>query len=140
MLKRKPSKVGRPKELSGIGKPIMLYLDGDRVGDFKRMCQDEYGISLSEGIRQLMDQELEKNAVGQSNPIAVNYDFSAKRSIGYNTLDYYLDNGFVTKQYWRKELENHPNEKLEKLEAFGLTITETCRQVKHFKNTGRYLA
>jgi hypothetical protein len=133
------NRTGRPREVKGGGSAMTLYMDGDITRDFKKLCQ-EHNISLSEGIRQLMTQELEKNAVGLENPIAVNYDFSAKRSIGYNTLDYYLDNGFVTKQYWRKELENHPNEKLEKLEAFGLTITETCRQVKHFKNTGRYLA
>jgi hypothetical protein len=136
MLERK-TRVGRPREVKGVGKPTMLYLDETRLSDFKKLCEEQFGISTSEGIRQLMEQELEKNAIGLVNPIAVN--FNAKRSIGNNSLDYYIDNGFVTKQYWKKELENHPNEKLEKLEAFGLTITETCRQVKHFKNTGKYL-
>jgi hypothetical protein len=93
------------------------------------------GKSLSQYIVSLMENE-QKNPIGlDSNPIAVKF----LESKFTNSLDYYLDNGFVTKQYWKKELEGSPNEKLEKLEAFGLTITETCRQVKHFKNTGRYL-
>jgi hypothetical protein len=114
---------------------VLISTERDRFKEFQQLC-DKESKSVSLKLKEMIEQELEKNVMGLHNPIAINF----ARPCANNSLDYYIDNGFVTKQYWKKELENNSNEKLEKIEAFGLTITETCKQIKHFKTTGRYLA
>lgn len=89
MLKRKVTVTGRPKEIKGGGKQMMLYLDNTRTEDFRKLCA-ETGITLSEGIRQLMEQELEKNEVGETNPTNIQYGIHANNNSVNLTLDKFM--------------------------------------------------
>lgn len=77
MLERKEVRKGRPREIKGGGKMITLYLDSARVEDFRKLCA-ELDISISEGIRQLVEQELEKNEAGVENPIGISFNLNNK--------------------------------------------------------------
>ena len=72
MMERK-TRMGRPREIKGGGVAMTLYLNQSRVDDFRKLC-NEVGISVSEGLRQLMEQELEKKEQGLSNPINISYN------------------------------------------------------------------
>jgi hypothetical protein len=55
----KARKVGRPREVQGIVRPKTLYIKYSRLGELEELC-NENGISLSEGVRQLIEHELSK--------------------------------------------------------------------------------
>lgn len=59
MIQRKKSKVGRPREIGSTGRLVSVYMDSSKMQDFQALC-DEMGVSISEGIRQLIEQELGK--------------------------------------------------------------------------------
>lgn len=68
--------MGRPREVKGGGCAMTFYLNDSRVNDFRELCK-KHGISVSEGLRQLMEQELEKNEIGAINPINIQYGLRA---------------------------------------------------------------
>jgi hypothetical protein len=140
MLERKV-RMGRPREVKGGGCQMTFYMNSDRVNDFRKLC-DELGLSVSEGIRQLMEQELEKNEIGQSsNPISVNFGLNystAKRNSLANTMDYYIEKGLVTKQHIKEEIKGKPLNQLERISAFGRTINATAELEIGYVKTGKY--
>ena len=110
MLERKAPKAGRPKEIKGIGKPTMLYLDETMLSDFKRLCADKYQISASEGLRQLIEQELEKNEVGLNNPTNIPYGLHNKH-IYVSGISVNLDK-FLDSKGAKKIVEEIPREQI----------------------------
>lgn len=66
---------GRPKEVPGDLKSVNIMVEIGRFKEFKELCE-ELGVTTSEGIRNLIDKEVEqKNRVGQDvTPIAVAYN------------------------------------------------------------------
>jgi|SRR5689334_3549666 len=140
MLQRKKRQVGRPAESYPL-KITPLNLDPNKVKDFRELC-DEKGISLSEGIRQLIDRELEneKNESGRlNNPIHIMYDQAIKYS-KIEGLDKYIEDNSVTREHWHKFFGKVDDlNRVDKYEALTLTIYNEAKQRKHFLKTGRYL-
>jgi hypothetical protein len=132
MLERRASKVGRPREVKGVGKPIMLYLDDARVSDFRRLCESEYNISVSEGIRQLMEQELEKNEVGQINPTNIQYGLRNKLVIN-NTIMLTLDDFPIKSKNVKTIVDRIPTEKL----PIAFAISRKLNQQIQFRQNGK---
>jgi antitoxin component of RelBE/YafQ-DinJ toxin-antitoxin module len=55
-------------------KSVNIMVEIGRFKEFKELCE-ELGVTTSEGIRQLIEKEVEqKNQVGESIPIAVAYN------------------------------------------------------------------
>lgn len=131
MLERKAPRAGRPKEIKGIGKPTMLYLDETRLADFRKLCENEYKISMSEGLRQLIEQELEKNEVGCANPLNLSYGLHSNKSTNGITIS--LDK-FMEVNEVKELIKEIPNEVLGKF--FNYNIKKLSQQVQH-KTTGR---
>lgn len=71
MLSKTNVRMGRP---STLHEPItkIIMVERGRLDEFALLCREK-GISVSEGMRQLVEQELEKNAIGESNPIRIRY-------------------------------------------------------------------
>ena len=140
MLQRKKRQVGRPAESYPL-KITPLNLDPNKVKDFRELC-DEKGISLSEGIRQLIDRELEneKNESGRlNNPIHIMYDQTIKSS-KIEGLDKYIEDNSVTSKYWQEFFRNVDDyNKVIKYEALSLTINRQAKQRANYLKTGKYL-
>lgn len=129
MLERK-TRMGRPQEVKGGGCAMTFYLNNSRVDDFRELCK-KHGISVSEGLRQLMEQELEKNEVGCANPLNIPYGLHSNKSTNGITisLDKFMDVNEV-----KELIKEIPNEVLGKF--FNYNIKKLSQQVQH-KTTGR---
>ena len=118
--------------------PFTLNTEADTLNQFAEQCRKQ-GLTISERFTEFMREELEKNAVGHdSNPISITYGCQANPKSS-NTLDYYLDNGFVTRDYWKKKLERDDPEKWTRVENLGTILVQTCKQLKYYNQTGRWL-
>ena len=89
MMERK-TRMGRPREVKGGGTAMTFYFNQARIDDFRKLC-DEIGISVSEGLRQLMEQELEKNEVGAINPTNIQYGLRQYKNSVDVTLEKFID-------------------------------------------------
>lgn len=129
MLERK-IRLGRPREVKGGGMAMTFYLNNDRVNDFKKLCE-KYGISVSEGLRQLMEQELEKNEVGTENPLNISYGLHNNKSTNDITIN--LDK-FIDPKEAKELVKEIPNEALGKF--FNYNVKKLSQQIQ-LKQTGR---
>lgn len=105
------------------------------LNEFNELCVKERK-TLSEKIGELVQEQLEKNAVGISNPIGLRY---VKEIDSKNTLDYYIDNNFVTSKQFMNEFKTRDNQTVERFAALGRTINIAAEQVIYFNKTGKYL-
>lgn len=148
-LKKKIRSRGRPKETTGTLRTVNLVVEASRFEDFKRHCESE-GITTSEGIRQLIENEMEEknqeahisnSAIGVAVASLVDRDQYSLTSQGYNTLDTFIEKDQNTSTYWHEYYSNvDDKERLNKHEALTLTINRMVKQRKYFLETGKYLA
>lgn len=100
------------------------------------------GMSLSQYIVSTFEeQQHKKNEIGQEkNPIQVTYHATQEKSTAktYNTLDYFIEKGFVTKDYFREELRDKPIEQVQRISALGRTINEAAEIVISIARNGKY--
>lgn len=113
-----------------------LNTEADILNDFAESCRKK-GQSISERFTEFMTEELQKNAIGSdSNPINVDYYITTS---GKNTLDSYIDKGFVTINHFQQDFKQvKENQKLELYAALGKTITRAAEQIIYFNKNGRY--
>jgi hypothetical protein len=130
-MKRNVREVGRPNTLRH---PIHLNVifEEDRVNDFRQMCHDNE-ISFSEGLRQLMEQELEKKEVGElPNPLGL-----PKPSNSYITN--------ITQKPFQTDIREfmYRNKIIQLTKDLDIhtckTISDNLSMVVEFKRTGRIL-
>ena len=87
MLGGKRVAMGRPSHLRNP-KQTPIILERDRLAEFKELCQEQ-GLSVSEGIRQLIEGELEKKVIGGVNPLNITYHKQAEKPLQMG-LDHWI--------------------------------------------------
>ena len=100
-------KIGRPKEVQGTLRLQPLNLEISRFQEFKELCE-ENGISASEGIRQLIENELDQNAAVTT--IGVEYNKDGEMINRNNIVTIKLDN-WMTDNEAMNMIEEIPTEK-----------------------------
>jgi hypothetical protein len=70
---------GRPQTLRDRI-PVLISFERDRYKEFEQQCI-EGKISVSEGVRRLLEQELEKKAEGEVNPLNIIYHKQAEKPL-----------------------------------------------------------
>ncbi|HSX48667.1 MAG TPA: hypothetical protein VLE44_00215 [Candidatus Saccharimonadales bacterium] len=113
-----------------------LSFEKQMLNEFLELCRTERK-SISEKVTEMIQQELEKNVIGLNNPINVGYQDSSL-SKGNNTLDSYIDKGFVTVNHFQQDFKQKENERLERYAALGKTIAKAAEQIIYFKKNGKY--
>src|SRR5690242_4343037 len=116
-----------------------LSLEKQMLADFLDLCHKERK-TLTEKLNEMVQEELEKNAIGnETNPIAIPYKNTVLSQEGRNTLDYYIDKGYVTQKHFISEFMEKPEELLNRYQALGVTIAAAVKQVSYHRRTGKYL-
>lgn len=122
--RRRSRKRGRPKEVPGDLKSVNVVVEIGRFKEFKELC-DEEGVTISEGIRQLIEHEVvRKNQVGPVNPIKVNYERENKVMSLLHYLQETIDVNTISEECSRID----DQKTLAKLKGVAYTINHCADQ------------
>ena len=122
--RRRSRKRGRPKEVPGDLKSVNVVVEIGRFKEFKELCNEE-GVTISEGIRQLIEQEVaRKNQVGPDNPIKIAYKTENKVMSLLHYLKETIDVNTISEECSRID----DQKTLSKLKGVAYTINQYADQ------------
>lgn len=151
-MKTRYSRAGRPQQLHDRTS-MMVTFERDRLREFEEQCQ-KHGVSVSEGIRQLIEEDLEKKELGDRrsnydplNLNSISQPSPAKRkktSIknreydALETLDYWVDTGMSTRRHWDNAFSTIDDRiKMQRVHNMCLCMNMSSEDRLTFLKTGR---
>ena len=76
---------------------MLISFERDRLREFEQQC-DEQKISVSEGVRQLVEQALEKNVESDLNPLNLSYNKQENKPLQTDLIQWFSHVDQTTEQ------------------------------------------
>lgn len=118
---------------------MLISVERDLAEEFKTLCDKERK-SISLKFKELMEEEIQKNEIGHVNPISIEYISPHAKKSDNNTLDTYIQKGFITRNHFIEQFREKDIDTLDKYRALGTTISISAMAVSQYKRTGKYPA
>jgi hypothetical protein len=125
VFKRKNKLGGRPQIMHDRTQ-MMISFERDRLKEFEEYCI-ENKMSVSQGLRELLEEFLEKKELGQLNPLNIPYTNDKQKPFQL-TLEACMDE--------LQRVKDNP-ERVNIIEGISIRLREECRQLFYYHRRKR---